>query len=169
MASSGSKTISVTGWDDLIFEWSCPAANQNSSTNTSTVKWTLKLVATSSGRISSTNSKDWSVTVNGQKYSGTNTVGISNNTSKILASGSTDIKHNSDGTKTFSYSFSQYFGITFSGEWIGTISGSGTGTLNPITVSGGSSTPSGGTTPDEEVSIDKVTEKLTPNNNVMYI
>ena len=142
MASSGSKNIAVTGWNDLIFEWSCPSSSQSTETNTSTVKWTLKLVSTSSGRIGSTATKNWSVTVNGQNYSGTNTVGIAANSSKILASGSTAIKHNSDGTKTFSYSFSQEFGITFSGEWIGTISGSGTGTLNTIAT--------GGTSPDED-------------------
>lgn len=129
MALSGSKTVTVTSWDSLIFSWS---ASQSVSNNTSTVAWTLKLKATSSGKISSTASKSWSVTVNGTKYSGTNTVGIANNTTKTLASGSTVIKHNSDGTKSFDYSFSQQFSITFSGSSIGTVSGSGSGTLDTI-------------------------------------
>ena len=130
MATSGSKTVAVTSWDNLVFSWS--VSSQSIANNTSTVAWTLKLVATSSGKISSTASKDWSVTINGTTYSGTNTIGISNNSTKTLASGSTVIKHNSDGSKSFSYSFSQEFAITFSGSSIGTISGSGTGTLNTI-------------------------------------
>lgn len=130
MATSGSKSVAVTSWNTLKFSWS--QASQSVANNTTTVSWTLQLIAGSSGRISSTASKDWSVTVNGTKYSGTNTIGVAANATKTLASGKTTITHNSDGTKSFSYSFSQEFGITFSGSNIGTISGSGTGTLNTI-------------------------------------
>ena len=130
MATSGSKTIAVTNWDNLVFSWS--VSSQSVANNTSTVAWSLKLVSTSSGKISSTASKNWSVKVNGISYSGTNTVGISNNSTKTLASGTTIISHNSDGTKSFDYSFSQQFSITFSGSSIGTVSGSGSGTLNTI-------------------------------------
>lgn len=130
MATSGSKTIAVTSWDNLVFSWS--ASSQSVANNTTTVTWSLKLVSTSSGKIESTAQKDWRVTVNGTAYSGTNTVGISNNSTKTLASGSTVIKHDSDGTKTFSYTFSQEFAITFSGSSIGTITDSGSGTLNTI-------------------------------------
>ena len=108
MATSGSKSIAATSND------------------------TLQLIADSYGRISSTASKDWSVTINGTKYSGTNTIGLGNGETKTLASGSTTIAHNADGTKTFSYSFSQELAITWSGEYIGTKSGSGTGTLDTI-------------------------------------
>lgn len=130
MATSGSKSVSVTSWDTLKFSWS--QVSQSVANNTTTISWTLQLIAGSSGAISSSASKDWSVTVNGTNYSGTNTVGISNNTTKTLASGKTTITHNTDGSKSFSYSFSQEFGITFSGSSIGTKSGSGTGTLNTI-------------------------------------
>lgn len=130
MASSGSKSVVVTSWDTLKFSWA--QASQSIANNNTVVSWTLQLIAGSSGKISSTASKDWSVTVNGTKYSGTNTVGISNNSTKTLASGKTTIAHNADGTKSFSYSFSQEFGITFSGSSVGTKSGSGTGTLNTI-------------------------------------
>lgn len=130
MATNGSKTVAVTSWDSLVFEWS--VTSQSIADNTSTVAWALKLKATSSGRISSTASKSWAVTVDGKSYSGTNTVGIGNNATKTLANGVTVIKHNSNGTKSFDYSFSQQFSITFSGSTIGTISGSGSGTLNTI-------------------------------------
>lgn len=130
MATNGSKSVTVTSWDTLKFSWA--QVSQSIPNNTTTISWTLQLIAGSSGKISSTASKDWSVTVNGTKYSGTNTVGISNNATKTLASGKTTISHNADGTKSFSYSFSQEFDITFSGASIGTKSGSGTGTLNTI-------------------------------------
>lgn len=130
MAANGSKSVTVTSWDTLKFNWWI--VSQNVANNTTVVGWNLQLVAGTSGKISSTASKDWSVTVNGTKYSGTNTVGIGNNTTKTLASGTTSVAHNSDGTKTFSYSFSQEFGITFSGSSIGTISGSSSGTLTTI-------------------------------------
>lgn len=130
MATSGSKSISVTSWDTLKFSWE--VTSQSIANNTSTVAWKLQLISGSDGRIDSSTSKDWTVTVNGTKYSGTNTVGIAANTTKTLASGTTTITHNSNGTKTFSYSFSQEFGITFSGTSIGTKSGSGSGTLPTI-------------------------------------
>lgn len=130
MAVSGNTNVTVTTWDTLRFSWA--VASQSVANNTSTVTWKLELIATSSGQINSTAEKAYSVTVNGVLYRGTNTVGISNNSTKLLASGTTVIAHNSDGTKSFSYSFSQEFGITFSGSTIGTKSGSGTATLNTI-------------------------------------
>lgn len=130
MATSGSTSVKVTNYDTLKFTWE--RTSYSIANNTSTISWKMQLISTSSGRISSTARKDYTVTVNGTKYTGTNTVGIENNATKLLAEGSTTIKHNTDGSKTFSYSFSQEFAITFSGESIGTKSGSGTGTLNKL-------------------------------------
>ena len=129
MATSGYRNVTVTSWDTLRFSWE--EQSQSVANNTTTITWKLQLIATSDGYISSSASKAWSVTVNGTKYSGANTVGISNNTTRTLASGTTTIAHASDGSKTFSYSFSQQFDIDFDG-WIGTVSGSGTGTLDTI-------------------------------------
>ncbi len=141
MALSGSKSVTVTSWDTLKFSWE--VTSQSVANNTSTVAWKLQLISDSDGRIDSTTSKEWTVTVNGTKYSGTNTVGIAANTTKTLASGTTTIAHNSNGTKTFSYSFSQEFAITFSGESIGTKSGSGSGTLNTIARKSSLTAPNG--------------------------
>ena len=106
--------------------------SQSIANNNSVVGWHLQLIA-SGGSISSSASKSWSVTVNGSNYSGTNTVGVSSGQTKTLASGSTTIAHNADGTKSFSFSFSQQFDINYSGVgWIGTKSGSGSGTLTTI-------------------------------------
>lgn len=130
MATSGYRNVTVTSWNTLRFSWTL--ASQDVAKNTSRVNWRLELISTSDGAISSTAAKDWSVTVNGTRYSGTNTIGIGNNATKLLASGATTITHDADGGKTFSYSFSQEFAITFSGSNIGTISGNSTGTLTTI-------------------------------------
>ena len=114
----------------LRFNWS--QSSQSIANNNSVVSWNLQLIA-SGGSISSSASKSWSVNVNGSNYSGTNTVGISRGQTKTLASGSTTVGHNADGTKSFSFSFSQQFDINYSGVgWIGTKSGSGSGTLTTI-------------------------------------
>ena len=106
--------------------------SQSIANNNSVVGWHLQLIA-SGGSISSSASKSWAVTVNGTNYSGTTTIGINNGATKTLASGSTTIAHNADGTKSFSFSFSQQFDINYSGVgWIGTKSGSGSGTLSTI-------------------------------------
>lgn len=130
MASSGYITIAATSHDDLEFAWSI--TSQSIADNTSTVSWSLTLITDSVGRINSTRVKTWSATVNGNPYSGTNYIGIENNSSKVLFSGQTVIPHNTDGTKTFSFSFTQQLAITFGGTYIESKSGSGTGTLNQI-------------------------------------
>lgn len=130
MATSGSTSVAVTSYDTLKFSWS--KSSSSTANNTTTINWKMELIATNYGYISSSVAKNWSVNVNGSTYSGTNSVAISNNSTKTLASGSTTISHNSDGSKSFSYSFSQEFKITFSGSKINTISGSGSGTLDTI-------------------------------------
>lgn len=130
MASNGSTSVSVTAYDTLKFNW--VQVSQSATNNETVINWSLQLVSGSAGLIQSSVSKSWSVTVNGETYSGTNTVAINNNTTKTLASGQTTIRHNDDGTKSFSYSFSQAFNITFAGVSIGTKTGSGTGELNTI-------------------------------------
>lgn len=112
--------VNVTPWDSLFFRWSL--TSQSAANNTSTISWTLELHSGSDGRIDSTTSKSYVVTINGYKYSGTNTVGIANNSGKTLASGTAVIGHNTDGSKAFTYSFSQEFNITFDGEFISIVS-----------------------------------------------
>lgn len=130
MATNGSTSVAVTAYDTLRFNW--VQVGQSITNNTTTLNWSLQLVAGSAGAIVSSAAKAWSVTINGTTYSGTNSVAISNNTTKTLASGQVVIAHSADGTKSFSYSFSQAFGITFAGASVGTKTGSGTGTLNTI-------------------------------------
>ena len=131
MAKSGYKDIDVASYIKLRYSWE--AGTQNITSNYTPINWKLQLISSnSSAKISSSASKDYSVTTDGTKKSGTNTVGLSGGATKTLASGSKNIYHNSDGTKTFNYSFSQEFEITYSGSKIGTKSGSGSGTLDTI-------------------------------------
>lgn len=132
MATSGSKTIYLSDSQSMALKFSWSQTSQSIANNTTTISWKLQLISNAYAYISSTASKDWSVTINGTKYSGTNTVGINTSSTKTLASGTTTIVHNDDGTKSFSYSFTQEFAITFSGTNIASKSGSGTGTLNTI-------------------------------------
>ena len=148
MASNGSKSVAVTAYDTLKFSWA--QVGQSVANNTTTISWSLQLVASSAGEILSSVAKAWSVTINGATYTGTNTVAIGNNATKTLASGQVTIAHNADGSKVFNYSFSQAFNITFAGASVGTVSGSGTGALNTIpratTPGVSTSTPEMGTT-----------------------
>lgn len=132
MATSGSVTVKVTGYNNLVFEWSL--TSQSIENNSSVVGWKMSLVALgASGAIDSSRKKPWEVVVNGTKYTGTVAHGIGGNETKVLASGSTTIPHNADGSKTFAFSFMMDFtGLVFSGENISAKSGSGNGTLTTI-------------------------------------
>lgn len=130
MASSGSKSVKFTEWDDLRFSWWI--SSQSVENNSSVVSWKMELVSGQYGLINAGSQSPWEITVNGTTYTGKENIGIGNNTTKTLASGSTTITHNADGTKSFSYSFSQTMHITFSGEYISIVSGSGSGTLDTI-------------------------------------
>ncbi len=130
MASSGSSKWAVTEWDWVQFNWSL--SSQSVANNQSVISWNLKLISGEYGRISSELSKEWSVTINGTTYSGTNSVAIGNNTTKTLASGTTTIKHNADGTKAVPVSIYQEFYVTFGDKYIIEISKSLTFNLDTI-------------------------------------
>lgn len=132
MATSGSVTVKVTDYDNLVFTWSL--VSQDIVANTSRVTWKMTLVADgASGVIVSTVKKAWTVVVDGTTYSGTATTGIGAGETKTLASGSTTIEHDADGAKTFAFSFKQVFkGLVFSGESVGDKTGSGVGNLPTI-------------------------------------
>lgn len=132
MARSGYKSVAFTNQDTLKFSWWFDEDDQSVAENTTVVRWKMELIAGSVGKIISTASKQWKIVVNGNSYSGNNTIGISNNSTKLLASGTTKIPHNSDGTKTFDFSFEQTIAIEWGSTYIGKASGSGKGTLDTI-------------------------------------
>ena len=130
MATSGYVDVRLSKWDTLRFSWSL--SSQSIAHNTSTVAWKLELVAGEYGYLQTLASKYWLVTVDSNEYSGQNSIGVDNNQTKVLASGSTVIGHDADGSKTFSFSFEQSIDIVFNGDYIDTLSGSGNGVLPDI-------------------------------------
>lgn len=133
MATSGSKKVNVVSSGNIYLLFSWEAGTPNIEKNSTQISWKLQLVSAGSGaNISSSAEKDYSVTVDGAVWSGTTTVGIAAGATRTLISGNKTITHNADGSRTFSYSFSQEFNITYSGTPVKTKTGSGTGTLNTI-------------------------------------
>ena len=155
-ASSGSFEKKIAGGSTggyyVGVDWK--VNSQSTSSNSSNVTASVYIRSTGNGyTISSSASKDISVTINGTKYTGTNTIGISTNTKKVLLTKTVTVGHNSDGTKTCSFACSVYVGFTLSGTSLGTVSASGTGTFNtinlntaPVWVSGGRVTIKNGNT-----------------------
>lgn len=103
--------------------------SQNVNDNTSRLLYELILYRPLS--VGSSASKSYSIYINGSKVtSGSTTIGGSGR--KEIKSGYVTVGHNSDGTKTVSFSFSLQIDITFSGSWIGTVSGSSSTSLTTI-------------------------------------
>lgn len=117
--------------------------SQNAANNTSNVTVKVRLVSLgSSYTISSSTSKDGSVTIDGTKYTFTFTAGLTGNQNKTLYTKTLDIAHNSDGTKTLSVSATCYLGVTLSGTFHGNTTVSGSTALTaiprstPVSISG---------------------------------
>lgn len=100
----------------------------SSANNTSTVS--IQLVLKRPYAISSSTTKKASCTINGTTYNWSGTIGGSGD--KVLISKTQTIKHNDNGDKTISIAASIGLNITWSGTYIGTISGNGTMTLTNI-------------------------------------
>ena len=104
--------------------------SQNIAENKTTVNYTLKLYRASEIRAGSVQ-KDYSISINGSRVK-TGTTTITGTGTKTIASGSVEVPHNSDGTKTINFSFGLEFAITWSGVWIGTGTANGSMTLKTI-------------------------------------
>ena len=103
--------------------------SQNVATNKTTVRYELLLYRPS--KISSSANKAYSIVINGKTVkSGTTTIGGSG--TKSIASGTTEITHNADGTKSISFSFSLAFDIDWNVGHIGTGRANGSMTLTTI-------------------------------------
>lgn len=133
MATSGNASVAVTSTISVKFSWWYNSGDQSIANNTTTVRWKMELVAGYPGAIRSSYAKNWKVSVNGTEYSGKNYIACEDNQTINLASGTTSVPHNEDGTKTFSFTFYQEIQVNFSQEGlIRNVSGSGSGTLGSI-------------------------------------
>lgn len=131
MAKSGSfsKTFS-TGYT-LKVAWT--ESNIDTANNQSDITCTVTLSATGSYYISSSASKNISLTINGTKYTSTCTVGISAGGSKTLMTKTvSNITHSSDGSKTISISCTLGIAVTLGGSYVSSVTASGSATLTTI-------------------------------------
>ena len=148
MAASGSIRTNVTSDGYIYLQLSWSEVSQNIAGNYTNINWNLRLISTGHGaNIVSSAAKSCTIKFNGTTvFNGTVNIGLSAGQTKTLRSGSNfRINHNSDGKKTFSYSFSQQINITYSGANIGTKSASGNGTLDTIPRASSISSISGNT------------------------
>lgn len=131
MAKSGSFSKTFAAGYTLKVAWE--ELNVDVANNQSDVKCTVTLSATGNYHISSSASKDIMLTINGTKYTGTCTVGISAGGSKTLMTKTlSNINHGSDGSKSVSISCTLGIAVTLGGSYISSVSTSGTATLTKI-------------------------------------
>ncbi|QQO41393.1 tail protein [Bacillus phage 015DV004] len=116
MALSGTLYTNVGAYWRLSISWS---ATQSISNNSSTVTAKMYWEALDRYGVNSSAYKSGSITIDGTSYSfgGSGLAGLSGNQKKLIATKSKTIKHNSDGTKSFSISgFFDLDGINLSGK-----------------------------------------------------
>ena len=130
MATSGSNTVAIySSWLHLKFNWS--QKSQSVANNTTTISWNMQLISGNGALYKG--DRTWTVKIDGKTYTGKVNISLDKNSTQTLASGTATITHNSDGTKTFVYSFSQQFELTLNnGSYMGTYSGSGSDILATI-------------------------------------
>ena len=154
MALSGSysTTFAVGGALSLILEWT---ATQNVNANTSTVTAKVYLKGNYSySTLYAPVVNSGSITIDGTKYGFSATSSITGTQKKLLGTASKTIGHNADGTRSFSVSSTYYVNVTFSGQFIGNKTASGSASLNTIPrASKLSISPSSGTLGSTNVSI----------------
>ncbi|MBR3592145.1 MAG: hypothetical protein IKL46_04770 [Clostridia bacterium] len=144
MATSGSFSNTFkTGWT-LVVEWA--ESNVDVANNQSDITITAKLKTASGYTINSSASKKISFTINGTTYSSTCTVGVGSGQTKTLWSKTvSNITHNSDGKKSIAVSCKLDIAVTLSGQYISSVSASGTATLTNIARASSFGTVSGNT------------------------
>lgn len=116
-----------TAFGYVKLEWE--TASQNIENNYSIFTYTLSIYRSSN--IPTTAAKSYSIVFNGSTVaSGSSTIGGSG--TKTIKTGNLLMYHNADGTKTFDFSFAQQIDVMFNGSLVGTVTGSGSGTLDAI-------------------------------------
>lgn len=164
MAASGTITESIRTGYQLKIVWD--VTSQSVANNTSSVTVKVQLVSTgSSYTINSTASKSGSLTINGTKYTFSFTAGLSGNQTKTIFTKPVTIAHNTNGTKTCSFSATCGINVTLSGTYYGNVTATGTGTFDTIarasTISSVTSSVSVNGTNEVTVSITRAASSFT--------
>lgn len=131
MALSGNFSKAVGPYNELYATWT---ASQNTAGNYSDVTLKLYWRATRAGvgPVYASSSNAWSVVINGDQKTGYATPYLQAGGSKLIATHTVRVPHNSDGSKSFN--MSAYFDVnaTLSGNYYGRQSMSDSDVLNPI-------------------------------------
>lgn len=164
MATSGTIQEAIRTGYRLQIAWS--VGSQSVANNTSSVTAKVQLVSTgSSYTINSTATKSGSLTINGTKYTFSFTASLSGNQTKTLFTKTVTVAHNSDGTKTCSFSATCGINVTLSGTYYGNVTASGSGTFDTIarasTISSVTSSVSVNGTNAVTVAIDRKSSSFT--------
>lgn len=131
MAASGTIQQAIRTGYRLQIAWTVDS--QSVANNTSTVTAKVQLVSTgSSYTINSSASKSGSLTINGTKYTFSFTAALSGSQTKTLFTKTVTVSHNSDGSKSCSFSATCGINVTLSGTYYGNVTASGSGTFNTI-------------------------------------
>jgi hypothetical protein len=131
MASSGTIQQAIRTGYRLQIAWS--VGSQSVANNTSSVTAKVQLVSTgSSYTINSSASKSGSLTINGTKYTFTFTAALSGNQVKTIYTKTVTVAHNSDGSKTCSFSATAGINVTLSDTYYGNVTASGSGAFDTI-------------------------------------
>lgn len=128
--ASGNIDKSFGGGYTFRLSWEETATS--AADNTSTVKVTAKLISSGSYHINSSASKDISLTINGTKYTGTCTIGISGGQTKTLMTKTVTITHSSDGSKSISISGTLSVQVSLSSGYVSSVTASGTAKLTTL-------------------------------------
>lgn len=118
-----------SGYQRVYLNWS---ATQDYANNTSTITATLVWQNTAGVSLSSSTAKNVSITIAGQTFTGTATVGIGANTTKTLLTASKVVAHNSDGSLTTDVAGWFELKFTLGGTYYNSTSTNGSPTLDPI-------------------------------------
>lgn len=131
MASSG--TINNTFRTGYAVRIVWEVGSQSIANNTSSVTAKVQLVSLgSSYTINSSASKSGSLTINGVKYSFSFNATLSGNQTKTLFTKTVNVAHNTNGTKTCSFSCVAGIDVTLSGTFWGDVTASGNGVFDTI-------------------------------------
>lgn len=131
MAKSGGFEKSFSGGFTLLVEWS--ESGIDTTNNQSDLTVTAKLRVASGYSITSSASKNIALTINGTKYTGICTVGISSGSTKTLMTKTvSNITHGSDGSKSVSISCILNIAVTLNGSYVSSVTASGTAALTKI-------------------------------------
>lgn len=125
-------TYSTTIGNGLFLRVTTTVNSRNIANNTSNVT-TKALLVTTVGNVNASASKTGTLTVNGTSYNFSKVIGsLGQNSSLELYSNTSNIPHNTDGTKSLTVKCSFAINITYSGVYKGTITAGGTETLQTI-------------------------------------